>query len=348
MASAKETAGASRSALPRDVGRRRLPSASASSRFFAAAASASALALADAAISFSIRAMRSLRLVACSARAAARRSSSASAADGTGAVVLALPRPGVAIRVALLGKSGGVGAEPVAFALHLGAERIELVEIGGELVGGLAEIGHHGAEEDRAAHRGRARPPAEPGWPAAAGGRSAAARPAPRSALRDVRGARREAPPRSRASAASRRSVPAIWVSSACTRLLVSISVRLRVARSLSSASISARSSASALLGEGDVAFDRLEFGLPRVALGGTSRRSWAREGAGAATSAAASSSIVQRFRDTLTRPTRADPDAYRAKTRPAGINGLSTKPPPAAIFGGDCGGTAVPAPQSR
>ncbi len=64
--------------------------------------------------------------------------------------------------------------------------------------------------------------------------------------------------------------MPAIWVSRSWTRLLVSISVRLRVSRSWSRASISAPKLGEALLGEGDIAFDRLELGLPGGALGRT------------------------------------------------------------------------------
>ena len=103
-----------------------------------------------------------------------------------------------------------------------------------------------------------------------------------------------------------------------------------------------------ALLGEGDVALDRIELGLPRGALGRAlallamgRRRS--RQGA-PRPGASSSSACVKRPRVCQTLP-----KARRsAKTRPRGINGLSTKPPAATIFRGDCGGTAVSGSLSR
>ena len=129
-------------------------SASASSRFFSAAASASALALADA-----VDLLFHPRDQVLEARRLLGERLGPRLLVGEGG-----NRPGVILLSffnqklhagAFFGEDGGVGTKPVALPFHLGAERQELAEIGGELVGGLPEIGDHGAEEDRAPNRGQ-------------------------------------------------------------------------------------------------------------------------------------------------------------------------------------------------
>ena len=154
----------------------------------------------------------------------------------------------------------GIGAEPVALAFHLGAERLELAEIDGELVGGLAEVGT--TAPSRIALRteegvlGRTRMAGGGRWPIRWSAASTSIK------LRDVRAARRGAP----LAGAPRRARSGVWVSSSWTRLLVSISVRLSVSRSWSSASISARSSEALLVRAMSPRPRRV--GLPRDALG--------------------------------------------------------------------------------
>ena len=155
MASAKATAGASRSGLAERGRRRGGPRGFRGCLAFAAAASASALARAAAAISFSIRAIRSLRLVACSARAAARRSSlgqlrrrrrrAGSAVSAISSSIRARSSASVVASVRIRSRS----------RRDLVLQRNQLAEVGGELVGGVAEIRNHRAEEDGAADRGK-------------------------------------------------------------------------------------------------------------------------------------------------------------------------------------------------
>ena len=63
-------------------------------------------------------------------------------------------------RPLVIGHRGASGYRPehtrsaYELAFHLGAEGLELAEVDGELVSGLAEVGHHGAEQDRAPDRG--------------------------------------------------------------------------------------------------------------------------------------------------------------------------------------------------
>ena len=144
---AKATAGASRPALPSEVGAV-LPEALLSADF-----AASAEARAAAAFSFSIRAIRSRRLVACAASSADRRCSSASASLRARLLIAFFLKQELNPR-ALLGERRGIGPQAVHLSRLLFFQGNQFAKIGGHLVGGVPQVGNHGAEQHGAADRG--------------------------------------------------------------------------------------------------------------------------------------------------------------------------------------------------